>query len=88
MIRDKFAYAMSGKFLPMQLTYKGTTTKLKVKVSIRLAHYITYTENYWANEITTMVYMYLRKVIIPYQRRSEVIKHLYKLIMQKANFPE
>jgi len=66
-----FACAMFGKFLPMQLIYKGTTTKCLPKLKgegFPSNWHITYIENHWANEITTMAY--LRKVIIPYAKEG------------------
>ena len=66
-----FACTMSGNFLPMQLIYKGTTTKCLPKLKdegFPSDWHITYTTNHWANEVTTIAY--LEKVIIPYVKRE------------------
>jgi len=66
-----FACAMPGKFLPMQLIYKGTTTKCLPKLKGKgfpSDWHITYTANHWANGTTTMAY--LEKVIIPYVKKE------------------
>ena len=71
-----FVCAMSGKFLPMQLIYKGTTSKCLPKLKDK--HFpsdwhVTYTANHWANETTTIAY--LQKVVIPYiERERERLK--------------
>ena len=52
-----FACAMSSKFLLMQLIYKGKTTKCLPKLKdegFPSDWHITFTENHWANEITTL----------------------------------
>lgn len=70
-----FACTMSGKFLPMQLIYKGTTTKCLPKHKDKgfpSDWHITYTENHWANEITTIAY--LEKVIITYVKGKREAK--------------
>ena len=57
-----FACSMSGKFLLMQLIYKGTTKRCLPKdVNFPSDRHITHTENHWANEVTTIAY--LRNVI-------------------------
>lgn len=64
-----FACSMSGKFLPMQLIYKGTTKRCLPKdVKFPSDWHVTHTENHWANEVTTVAY--LRNVIIPYVKRE------------------
>ena len=46
-----FACTMSGKFLPMQLIYKGTTRKCLPKhVEFPSDWDVTNTSNHWANE--------------------------------------
>ena len=67
-----FACSMSGKFLPMQLIYKGTTNRCLPKdVKFPSDWHVTHTENHWANEITTVAY--LRNVIIPYVKNEREI---------------
>ena len=49
-ITAAFACTMSGKFLPMQLIYKGTTCKCLPKhVEFPSDWDVTYTSNHWAN---------------------------------------
>ena len=70
-----FACTISGNFLPMQLIYKGTTTKCLPKLKdegFSSDWHITYTANHWANEVTTIAY--LEKVIIPYVKREREAK--------------
>ena len=58
-----FASTMSGKFLPMQLIYKGTTHKCLPKhVDFPSNWDVTFTANHWANESTTI--SYLENVIV------------------------
>jgi len=60
-----FACTMSGKFLPMQLIYKGTTQKCLPKgVNLPSDWDVTFTSNHWANESTTI--SLLENVIVLY----------------------
>jgi len=53
-----FTCTLSGKFLPIQLIYKGTTPKCHPKGIPFLADWhITHTENHWANETTTVAHI-------------------------------
>ena len=63
-----FVCAMFGKFLLMQLIYKGTTSKCLPKLKNKdfpSDWHITYTANYQANETNTVAY--LQKEIIRFR---------------------
>ena len=86
-----FACTLAGKFLPMQLIYQGTTTKSHPKgVQFPADWLISQTQNYWANETTTIGY--IQHIIIPYVKRKEnhmasamIIVHWYSLTCSKDN---
>ncbi|XP_011408602.1 PREDICTED: uncharacterized protein LOC105315598 [Amphimedon queenslandica] len=64
-----FACTLSGKFLPIQLIYQGTTQKCLPKgVSFPNNWHLTYTSNHWSNEKTTVEY--LNSIILPYVRNT------------------
>ena len=64
-----FACTMSGRFLPMQLIYKGTTRKcLPKRVDFPSDWDVTFTANHWANESTTV--SHLKNVIVPYIKQE------------------
>ena len=67
-----FACTLSGKFLPMQLIYQGTTSKrLPKNVQFPSDWHVTYTENHWANENTTIDY--ITNIIIPYVKKEREV---------------
>ena len=73
LITAVFACSLLGKFFPIQLVYKGTTSKcLPKNVNFPKDWDITCTENHWSNESTTIDY--LVKIVIPYvqERRREL----------------
>ena len=60
-----FACTLSGKFLPIQLIYQGTTPKcLPKNVNFPSDWHLTYTANHWANEETSMAY--IDNIILPF----------------------
>ena len=60
-----FACTLSGKFLPIQLIYQGTTPKCHPKdVTFSSDWDICCTANHWSNESTMLEYV--NKIIIPY----------------------
>ena len=67
-----FASSMSGDFLPIQLVYQGETTKCLPKHSFPPDWDITFTANYWCNELTMR--RYVENIILPYlcQKRQEL----------------
>ena len=58
------ACTLSGKFLPPQVIYSGKTSRCLPTVSFPKTWHITFTENHWANEITTI--NYINKILLPY----------------------
>lgn len=60
-----FACSLTGKFLPIQLIYQGSTTKCLPKgVNFPKNWHLTYTSNHWSNEATTIEYVNF--IILPY----------------------
>lgn len=59
-----FACSLSGDFLPPQIIYSGKTSKCLPSVSFPSSWHITFTENHWANENTTIDH--INKILIPY----------------------
>jgi len=62
-----------GHFLAPQIIYKGKTKRCLPKVSFPKSWDVTYTENHWSNETTTLQYIQL--VLLPYvtQKRAELM---------------
>ena len=67
-ITGTFAITLSGKFLPMQLIYQGTTDRCHPKYKFPDDFHITHTSNHWANEGTSIDL--LNKVILPYVKQT------------------
>ena len=68
-----FAGSLTGDFLPVQLVYKGTTTKCLPSVSFPPKWHITATHNHWCNEDTMVEY--ISKIIFPYlQEKKTTLK--------------
>ena len=68
-----FACMMSGRFLPMQLIYKGTTRNCLLKhVDFPSDWDVTYTVNHWANKSTTI--SYFENVTVPYVKQERRLK--------------
>ena len=67
-----FANTMSGDFLPPQIIYSGKTTKCLPSIKFPDDWHIKYTQNHWANEVTTEDY--IKRILLPYvaQKRSEL----------------
>ena len=64
-----FTYTLSGKFLPIQLIYKGTASKCHPKgVPFPADWHITHTENHSANETTAIAH--IENIIIPYVKKE------------------
>ena len=60
-----FTCTLSGKFLPMQLIYKGTTPRcLPKNVPFPKDWHLTYTENHWSN--TNTMIDYVKIILVPY----------------------
>jgi hypothetical protein len=58
------ACSLSGDFLPPQIIYSGKTPKCLPSVSYPSNWHITYTNNHWANEKTTIDH--INNVLLPY----------------------
>ncbi len=59
-----FGCSLSGRFLPLQLIYQGTTTQCLSKISFPEHWHITCTANHWSNGDTMIDY--ITKIIVPY----------------------
>lgn len=58
------ACTLSGKFLPPQVIYSGKTARCLPTVSFPKSWHVTFTQNHWANETTTIDYV--NKILLPY----------------------
>ena len=63
---------MSGHFLPPQIIYKGTTRRSLPTVKFPAGWIVTFTENHWANELTTL--QYIDEILLLYvkQKRKDL----------------
>lgn len=66
------AITMSGHYLPPQIIYQGKTRKCLPVIKFPSNWHITFTENHWANELTTL--QYIDAILLPYvkQKREEL----------------
>ena len=60
--------SLDGSFLPIQLIYCGKSHACLSSTKFPSDWHITYSHNYWANEITTKDHV--EKIIIPYLRKE------------------
>ena len=67
-ITGTFVITLSGKFLPMQLIYQGTTDRCHPKYNFPEDFHVTHTSNHWANEGTSIDL--LNKIILPYVKQT------------------
>lgn len=73
-LRDKrqltvvFACSLNGDFLPPQVIYAGKTPWCLPSVSFPKSWHVTFTENHWANERTTIDH--IRKILLPYVQET------------------
>ena len=58
----------TGYYLPPQLIYAGKTSKSLPKVDFPSGWCVTFTDNHWANEYTTL--QYLDEILLPYVKRK------------------
>lgn len=65
-----FAATSAGDFLPVQLVYKGTTTRCLPSFQFPSDWHATYSANHWSNE-QTMV-QYFEKIIFPYLAKKKL----------------
>lgn len=59
-----FGCSLSGDFLPPQVIYAGRSIKCVPCVSFPKTWHVTFTDNHWANERTTIDY--ITKILVPY----------------------
>lgn len=59
-----FAGTLSGDFLPIQMVYKGKTTRCHPKFTFPSDWHITHSENHWSNNST--MNDYFTNIILPY----------------------
>ena len=64
-----FAATMTGKYLPVQLIYKGTTSRCHPKVLFPKAWDIFHSKNHWSNEVT--MHRYIENIILPLSTTKE-----------------
>ena len=60
--------SLSGNFLPPQVIYAGKTPRCLPSASFPSAWQITYSENHWANEKTTV--QHITKILLPYIKET------------------
>ena len=58
----------TGHYLPPQLIYAGKTSKCLPKMTFPSGWSVTCTENHWANEVTTLIYM--DEILFPHVRQK------------------
>ena len=63
-ITGTFAVTLTGKFLPMQLIYKGKTKRSLPKFKFPNSFLVTFIENYWSN--TDKSVEFFEEIIFPY----------------------
>ena len=59
-----FAGTIQGNFLPLQLIYKGTTSRCHPKYVFPPGWHITHSPNHWSNETTMLEY--IKSIVVPY----------------------
>ena len=65
-ITATFAVSLNGKFLPIQLIYKGKTKRSQPKFKFPSTFSLSYTENHWSN--TEKSIEFFEQIIFPYLR--------------------
>jgi len=67
-----FCVTKSGHYLPPQIIYAGKTARSLPKSKFPTDWHVTFTENHWSNQVTTL--QYVHNVLLPYvtQKRSEL----------------
>lgn len=59
-----FCGSIQGDFLPIQLIYKGTTSRCLPRHKFPVDWHITHTKNHWSTEATMI--QYIERIILPY----------------------
>ena len=62
----------SGHYLPPQIIYAWKTAKNLLKPKFPTEWHVTFTENHWSNQVTTL--QYVHNILLPYvtQKRAEL----------------
>ena len=62
----------SGHYLPPQIIYAGKTARSLPKPKFPKEWHVTFTENHWSNQVTTL--QYVHNILLPYvtQKRAEL----------------
>jgi len=63
-----FSITMAGHYLPPQIIYQGKTRKCLPVVKFPPNWNITFIENHWANELTTL--QYIDAILLPYVKQK------------------
>ena len=74
-----FSCSMSGDFLPMQVIYKGTTSRCLPSYTFPSDWHITHSTNHWSNDTTMQGY--IEKLLLPY------IKNKRKELQLEPDYP-
>ena len=69
-----FGATMDGIFFPPQLIYQGKSPKCLPEIRFPEEWDITYTENHWSNEETTI--QYIHNIILPFIHKQKTVKKL------------
>ena len=75
-----FRGTLTGKFLPIQLVYQGSTTRCHSDLKFPDDWHITHSDNHGSNE-TTMV-NHIAKIVIPFVKKKR--RELKKTVDQAA----
>ena len=67
-----FAATMTDEYLPVQLIYKGTTSRCHPKVVFPEAWDIFHSKNHWSNEVTMR--KYIQNIIVPFVNNKQLLK--------------
>ena len=67
-----FTNTTSEDFLPLQIIHSGKNQRCVPSVEFPDDWHVTYTQNHWANEVTTE--NYIKTILLPYvvQKKSEL----------------
>ena len=68
-ITGVFTVTLDGQFLPVQLSYQGSTKACLSRVKFPSDWHVTSSPNHWANQLTTK--HYIRNTLNPYLTRKQ-----------------
>ena len=77
-----FCGSLTGDFLPIQVIYKGKTTRFHPHYEFPSDWHVTHSPKHWSNEDTMLDY--IREIIIPYveRRRDQLEEKPAVVIME------